>query len=158
MISIRPIADPDIEQICLMPQSSEELYSFFPRSTYPLTPDQVKSAVAQRSDSHVVEDDGVLLGFANFYRWGPDATCAIGNVIVSPMARGQGIATLLMNHMITLAYNRYHASEVTVSCFNFNVAGLLLYPKLGFVPYGIEERRGPYGEPVALIHMRHCKL
>lgn len=138
-----------------MPRSREELYVFFPKATYPLTTDQLISAVAARNDSHVVDDGGAVLGFANFYRWGTNGTCSIGNVIVSSEARGKGIATLLMQHMIGLAYEKYNASEVTVSCFNFNVAGLLLYPKLGFEPYGIEERLGPNGNRVALIHMRH---
>jgi hypothetical protein len=38
-----------------------------------------------------------------------------------------------------------------VSCFNANSAGLLLYPKLGYTPIGIVERRDPQGQRVALV-------
>jgi hypothetical protein len=42
---------------------------------------------------------------------------------------------------------------VKISCFNGNVAGLLLYAKLGFVPYAVERRLAPDGERVALVHL-----
>jgi ribosomal protein S18 acetylase RimI-like enzyme len=157
VITIRPLINSDIEKICTLPQSVEELYVFFPKASFPLTPEQLTSAIAQRSDSHVVTEGDLVLGFANFYRWGMHGKCSIGNVIVAPETRGLGIASLLMKHMVALAYEKYCASEVTVSCFNFNVAGLLLYPKIGFKPYNIEERVGPIGNRVALLHMRHSK-
>ena len=56
--------------------------------------------------------------------------------------------------MIGCAFSKHHAAEVTASCFNQNVAGLLLYPKLGFRPYAVEERQDKKGNRVALIHMR----
>ncbi|PMR77937.1 GNAT family N-acetyltransferase [Billgrantia endophytica] len=157
MIKIRPLVSGDIDKICAMPQSVEELYVFFPKASFPLTAEQLSSAVAQRSDSHVITEGEAVLGFANFYCWGMHERCSIGNVIVASNARGRGIASMLMKHMIELAYEKYCASEVTVSCFNFNVAGLLLYPKLGFKPYDVEERVGPVGNRVALVHMRYCK-
>lgn len=43
--------------------------------------------------------------------------------------------------------------KVQISCFNENTAGLLLYPKLGFVPYAIEERPSLGDGRSALIHM-----
>ncbi len=43
--------------------------------------------------------------------------------------------------MLRIARDKHQAAQVTLSCFNDNVAGLLLYPKLGFVPFAIEERR-----------------
>lgn len=44
--------------------------------------------------------------------------------------------------------------SLTVSCFNANVAGLLLHAGLGFQPYAIEARQDRDGKPVALIHLR----
>ena len=41
-----------------------------------------------------------------------------------------------------------------LACFNNNTAGLLLYPKLGFEAYAIEQRQGPDSEPLALIQLR----
>ena len=59
-----------------------------------------------------------------------------------------------MEQMIGLAFSKHQATEVTVSCFNQNIAGLLLYPQLGFKPYIVEERKDKKGNRVALIHMR----
>lgn len=157
MLKVRAVTEADISQICSFAKTADELYFFFPKANFPLTPDQLSSAISQRSDSTVVEEHGKVLGFANFYRWGLQSTCSIGNVVVSPQARNRGVAKLLMAHMVSLAYTKYEASEITVSCFNFNTAGLLLYPKLGFKPYEIEERKDQNGNRVALVYLRHNK-
>lgn len=157
MLKVRAVTEADISQICSFAKTADELYFFFPKASFPLTPDQLSSAISQRSDSTVVEEHGKVLGFANFYRWGLQSTCSIGNVVVSPQARNRGVAKLLMAHMVSLAYTKYEASEITVSCFNFNTAGLLLYPKLGFKPYEIEERKDQNGNRVALVYLRHNK-
>lgn len=143
----RPVTEKDIQLICSFPQSDDELFFLFPKAAFPLAPSQLQDAVAQRSDSTVVELDGQVVAFANFYRW------EIGG-IVSLVARGRGVGRYLIERMIDLAFSRHQAAEVTVSCFNLNVAGLLLYPKLGFQPYAVEERKNKKGNRVALIHMR----
>lgn len=150
----RPVTAQDIPAICGFAQSEEELFFLFPKAEFPLTPAQLQDAIAQRSDATVVELDGAVVGFANFYRWERGGSCAIGNVVVAPVARGRGVGRYLIERMIELAFTRHQAGEVTVSCFNGNVAGLLLYPKLGFRPCAIEERRDRKGKRVALIHLR----
>ncbi|CAK13902.1 GNAT family N-acetyltransferase [Pseudomonas entomophila] len=150
----RPVQATDIPAICSFPQGSDELFYMFPKATYPLTPEQLSEAIAQRSGSTVVEADGVIVGFANFYKAEQGGICALGNVVVAPTARGRGVARYLVQSMIGLAREQFAAREVWVSCFNHNTAGLLLYPQLGFVPFGIEERRAPDGARVALVQMR----
>lgn len=150
----RPARVEDIERICRFAQGEEELFFFFPKARFPLTPEQLRQAIAQRSDSTVLELDGEVVAFANFYRWDVGGRCSIGNVIVAPEARGRGAARYLMEHMVATAAAKFQATEVTVSCFSHNVGGLLLYPKLGFQPYAIEERVDPKGNRVALVHMR----
>ncbi|MFA6183400.1 GNAT family N-acetyltransferase [Acidithiobacillus sp.] len=130
------------------------MFFLFPKAVFPLTPTQLQDAIEQRSDSMVVELSGEIVAFANFYRWESGGRCSIGNVIVSPAARGRGVGRYLIEQMLGLAFSKHQASEVTVSCFNQNVAGLLLYPKLGFQPYAVEERQNKKGNRVALIHMR----
>jgi ribosomal protein S18 acetylase RimI-like enzyme len=105
-----------------------------------------------------VEHKGKVVAFANFYRFEPMGSFAIGNVIVAPTSRGQGIGLHLIKQMVSVAFSKHQAREVTVSCFNRNVGGLLLYPKLGFHPYAIEERLDQKGERVALIHMRLSRI
>ncbi|WP_020588099.1 GNAT family N-acetyltransferase [Desulfobacter curvatus] len=154
MLQHRPFVNNDLQTICSFPQNMEELFYFFPKATYPLTPAQLKMAIDQRSDSTVVEQNGDVAGFANFYRW-QDKTCCVGNVIVSPLTRGRGVAKYLIKTMIHLASTRHAAKSIEISCFNHNTAGILLYRKLGFKPFDIEERQGPNGRRVALIHMCH---
>ncbi|MDR1994253.1 GNAT family N-acetyltransferase [Azonexus sp.] len=153
----RPIAEKDIQIICGFPQSEDELFCLFPKAAFPLDQSQLQDAIAQRSDSTVVELDGEVVAFANFYRWAVGGICSIGNVIVSPAARGLGVGSYLIERMIDLAFSKYQATEITVSCFNQNLAGLLLYPKLGFQPYAVEEWKDKKGNRVALIHMRLAK-
>ncbi|MDD3617956.1 MAG: GNAT family N-acetyltransferase [Desulfobulbaceae bacterium] len=153
-LSHRPVAEKDIPLICGFPRDEEELFHLFPRASYPLTPRQLLRAIEHRADSTVVERDGEVAGFANFHRWERHGCCSIGNVIVSPAARRSGVGRYLIETMIGLAVSRHGASEVNVSCFNTNAAGLLLYTQLGFRPFGVEERLDRRGNRVALVHMR----
>jgi len=154
MLKHRPFSRSDLKTICAFPQNMDELFYFFPKAAYPLTPGQLQTAIDKRSDSTVVELNGDVAGFANFYRW-QDGTCCIGNAVVSPLARGRGVAEYLIKTMMHLAGIKHAAKTIEVSCFNGNTAGILLYKKLGFSPFDIEERQDPKGERVALIHMRH---
>jgi ribosomal protein S18 acetylase RimI-like enzyme len=153
MLRHRPVLKKDLQSICSFPQGKEELFYFYPKAVYPLTPEQLQIAIDQRSDSTVVERDGAVVGFANFYRW--EGGCCIGNVVVAPFARGQGVAKYLIQTMIALADTKHSAATVEISCFNKNTTGLLLYKKLGFQPFDIEERKDPDGKRTALIHMRY---
>ncbi len=153
MFRHRPFSKNDIQTICSFLQGETELFYFYPNAFYPLTPEQLQTAVDQRSDSTVIELEEAIVGFANFIRW-DGGTCHIGNVVVAPEARGKGVAQYLVRTMISLAGQKHSASTVTISCFNENTAGLLLYKKLEFEPFDIEQRTGPDGRRVALIHMR----
>jgi len=153
-LSHRPVRSADIATLCNFPQGPDELFYMFPKATYPLTPAQLSEAIAQRSGSTVIEIDGAVAGFANFYKAEHGGICALGNVVVAPTARGQGVARYLVQRMIALAREEFAAREVWVSCFNHNTAGLLLYPQLGFVPFGIEERQARDGSRVALVQMK----
>ena len=64
-----------------------------------------------------------------------------------------GAAGFIVRHMIALAKEKYQADEITAACFSRNTAGLLLYPKLGFVPYAIEERQDWQNRRTAIIQM-----
>lgn len=150
----RPVEQQDFASVCGFPQNEDELFFLFPRASYPLTPLQLREAVDQRSDSTVVERDGEVVAFANFYRWETGGCCAVGNVVVAPAARGCGAGRFLIEHMINLAVAKHRAIEVRASCFNANVRGLLFYRSLGFTPFALEERRDGKDRRVALIHLR----
>jgi len=154
MLTHRPVQEADLPLICQFPRSELELFFMFPKATYPLTVEQLSAAIAQRSDSTVILLDGRVVGFANFYIFEPGERCAIGNVVVAPDARGQGVGQYLIETMVQIALTKYQAKEVQISCFNQNVPGLLLYLKLGFRPFEIESRIDKQGNRVASIHMK----
>jgi GNAT superfamily N-acetyltransferase len=101
----RPVAEEDIQIICGFPQSEDELFFLFPKATFPLATSQLQDVIAQRSDATVVELDGEIVAFANFYRWEAGGCCSIGNVIVSPAVRGRGVGRYLIEQMIGVAFS-----------------------------------------------------
>lgn len=157
MLTHRPVQEADIPVICQFPQSAEELFFLFPRASYPLDTKQLKTAIDQRTDSTVVLLDGRVAGFANFSICKPGETCAIGNVVVAPETRGQGVGKYLIETMVQIAFTKHQVKDVQIACFNQNVAGLLLYQKLGFAPVSIEERLDKQGKRVALIRMKRSR-
>lgn len=150
----RAVSSADIQAICSWPQNDAELYYCFPKASYPPSSKQLADAIAQRTESTTVALNGEAVAFANFYRWDHGGVSCVGNVIVSPAARGLGAAEFLMEHMCAVAFRSYEAAQVQVSCFNHNTAGLLLYSSLGFRTFSIEERRDKLGARVALVHLQ----
>lgn len=123
----RRVEEEDIHVICGFPQNEDELFFMFPKAVHPLTPAQLLDAIARRFDSTVAEIDGRVVAFANFHRRETGGgCCSIGNVIVAPAVRGRGVGRYLIQRMADLAFSKYHAAGITASCFNQNVAGLLL--------------------------------
>lgn len=150
----RPLEEKDIPAVCALPQNADELFYMFPRATWPLTAAQLKDALEERSDSTVVELNGELVGYANFSLAHFRGRCSLGNVIIAPQARGKGVGGYLIGCMTDLAFDKHEAKELTASCYNHNVPGLLFYPRLGFKPFAVEEKRDKRGARVALIHLR----
>lgn len=150
-LSHRPAAIADLAEIVNFPQNADELFFCYPKANWPLSIGQLTAAMAERRDSTVVQLDGRVAGFANFYQWHHDEHCALGNLMVAPWARGHDVAHYLVTVMEQLAREHHHAKRMLVSCFNANSAGLLLYPKLGYTLSGVIERRDPQGQRVALI-------
>ncbi len=154
MLTHRPVQEADISVIRQFPQCESELFFMHPKGSYPLTFDQLKKAIRERFDSTVVLSDNKIAGFANFIVCEPGEKCVIGNVIVAPECRRQGVGRYLVETMTLIAFEKHQVKEVHIPCFNQNVPGLLLYPKLGFRPFKIEEWSDKQGNRVALIHMR----
>lgn len=149
----REVTEGDIPVICRLPETQEKLFDCFPRAAFPLSDTEVRNGIEKRSDSTVVEVAGRVVAFANFYQW-EEGICSIGNVVVASDARGSGVGSYLIKHMVALGFEKHRAQAVSVSCFNRNVAGLLFYPKLGFRPYDVEQRVDYNGDRVALVHLK----
>lgn len=154
MFTHRPVMDSDLDVIVTFPQSVRELFNIFPAATYPLTVEQLKKAVAARQDSTVILQDCEIVGFANFYAVKSGVSCGIGNLIVNPTRRGQGVGEFLTRTMIEKAFNDHAVPTVFVSCFADNFAGLLLYTKIGFTPFAVDSVKTPDGNIIPRIQFR----
>jgi ribosomal protein S18 acetylase RimI-like enzyme len=144
----------DLSLICCFPQNATELYFMFPKATYPLTYKQLKVNFDNRSDCTVFYSDETVVAFANLYDIEPDKQCFLGNVIINPAFRGQGVGEYLLDSMAEIAAQKYHANELHLTCFNTNTPGLLLYLKTGFTPYAMEKRIDFEGKPLLAVHMK----
>ncbi len=153
-LSYRAIGENDFETICGFPQSPEELFFMFPKAKFPLTVNQLKTAVEARFDSTVILFGEEIAGFANFYEVKENGHCSIGNVIVNPDFRNKGIGKFLIKTMESIGTGKYNVSEFRLSCFNTNMTGILLYSKLGYKPYEIEKWTNHENETFALIEMK----
>ena len=143
----------DYEDICKLVPTEHELYLVYPRGTYPFTVEQVKHLSETRKELTVAIDDAIV-GFANLYDFKDKEKAFIGNVIIQKSSRGKGLGKQIIDHMVNAAFSKYGLGEVHISVFSDNVTALLLYSKLGFQPYSIEERQNYKTKRVALIHMK----
>ncbi|MEO4047505.1 GNAT family N-acetyltransferase [Pseudomonas sp. CAU 1711] len=141
LLAHRPATVDDLDQVLHFVRNADELFYAFPRAHWPLTHEQLAAAHAERQGSTLALLDGRAAGFANFYQSEPGDYCALGNLMIAPWARGQGVAGYLIGVMERLAERDFAARELRASCFNDNTAGLLLYARLGYRPSGLVERR-----------------
>ena len=95
-----------------------------------------------------------IVGFANFYKVNKSQYCSIGNVVVNTNYRNMGIGKYLIQTMEQIAIEKYNVSELHLSCFNTNTKGILLYSKLGYIPYEFEKWLNSKNESFALIQMK----
>lgn len=153
MLTQRPASATDLHEVVGFVLTPEELFFCYPKAAWPLTVGQLAAASAERRNSTVALLEGRLAGFANFYQWQHGDFCALGNLMIAPWARGQGVAHYLIEVMERQAREQFKAGRMAVSCFNANAAGLLLYGKLGYRPQAIVERRDPQGRRVALVQL-----
>ena len=137
----RPALAEDLGEVLHFVGRADELFYAFPRAHWPLTREQLAVAHAERRGNTLALLDERAAGFANFYQSEPGDYCALGNLMIAPWARGQGVARYLVGAMEQQALRDFDARELRVSCFNDNTAGLLLYARLGYRLTGLVERQ-----------------
>lgn len=140
-LSHRGAVEADLDAVVGFVRNADELFFAFPRAHWPLSRAQLADACAERQGSTLALLDGRPAGFANFYQSVAGEYCALGNLMIAPWARGQGVARYLIGVMEQLARRDFLARELRASCFNDNSAGLLLYAGLGYQLRGLVERQ-----------------
>ncbi|MEO1254594.1 MAG: GNAT family N-acetyltransferase [Bacteroidota bacterium] len=151
---IRQATVEDLERVMSFPQTREELFYIYPSAQFPLTVEQLKSSFEAREGNTAVELNGEVVAFANYISVKEKELAVIGNVIVAPMYRGQGVGKNLINYMFSNVYERYGCLAVDIPCFNTNTRGLVFYHRLGFIPYRAEEKTDFNGQPVLLLYLK----
>ncbi len=153
MPRFRPATPDDYEAICRLIPDQRELFMVYPSGRYPLDPAQLAKLARERKALTVMEAGGRIAGFANLYGITRGERAFIGNVVIDHALRGQGLGKALVQEMMKRAGD-FEVKSVHISVFGTNTPALLLYHRLGFQPYAIEARRAPWGERLALLHMR----
>ena len=150
----RPLLAEDLRAVCNLIRDQEELFLLYPKGSFPLTVEQLGHMLDRRVEPTVLSISGRIAGFAAFYRLRRTKSIFIGNVVVAPGLRGQGLGKKLVKHMCELAFTKYDLPQVKISVFSQNTKALLLYASLGFKPYAIRAKRDLAGNPVALISLK----
>ncbi len=149
-----PATKQHYNQIINLVSSPEELYLVAPTAKYPWDIERLEKIAKKRKNLTACLVNGTVAAFANLYDVIPNDTTFIGNVIVSDQFKGMGIGTALTHHMIKICVFEYNATP-HISVFSNNSKALLLYTKIGFIPYEIEARKNLNDESVALIKMSY---
>ncbi|WP_375591900.1 GNAT family N-acetyltransferase [Chitiniphilus eburneus] len=138
-MQLRPARPDDLDRVCHWSTDAETLYFMFPTARFPLTRAQLEQAVAQRHAASVLTVDDEPAGFANFITLGAGLPATLGNVIVDPARRHQGVGRALVDAMCRLAW-RQGAVDIHATCFDRNTPALAMYQQLGFTPVGWRQR------------------
>ena len=152
-LSHRPLRSDDARLICSFAQTAEELFFFFPKASFPLSPQVLMAEAAQRFSPTVALAGDHVVGYVNLLEVIEKRYCTIGNLAVDPASRRQGVARYLVQTMVAEAVEHHGAKFIRVACFSHNTAAYQMYHAMGFKPDDMEQRTSPQGEPVLLVNM-----
>lgn len=154
MYTFRAAHQFDLEQIAGFCLNRMELFYFSPSAAYPLTLEQLELQLSRRHTSIVMLENELVVGFANFYNVEKYNIAFIGNVIIRPEKRRQGLGEKLLQQMINTGFAKLQLKEIHLSCYQNNLSALLFYKKIGFKIYAKEDRPDCNKQHTRLIHLR----
>jgi ribosomal protein S18 acetylase RimI-like enzyme len=141
-------------EIINLVSSPEELYLIAPAAKYPWDIEQLEEISRRRQNLTVAVINDTVAAFANLYDVIPNDTAFIGNVIVADKFKGRGIGKALCHHMNDICVFEHNAVP-HISVYSNNSKALLLFTKIGFIPYAVESRKNQSDENIALIKMSY---
>lgn len=153
-LTFRSAIKSDFSEILRFPLNKTELFYFFPSATYPLTIKQLEKQLSTRHESNVMLENNQLVGFANFYNVKKHQIAFIGNLIIKPEKRRQGLGRKLVLLMIAKGFKQLQLKEIHLSCYQQNTVALSFYKQTGFKAYAEEVRRDFNNQAVRLIHLK----
>jgi len=152
-LAFRELRPEDAPAICGFPKTDRELMYMFPKIAPPLTTRQLLDMAAQRHAPTVALCEQDIAGYANFVSCAHGGICEVGNVVVGPKFRRQGVGAYLMEIMEEKAKADFQADRLRARCLSENTAALLFYGRLGFQPVGMDTQQAPDGRVLARIHL-----
>ncbi|BBD07337.1 MFS transporter [Desulfovibrio ferrophilus] len=152
-LTFRDLHEEDAPAICGFPKTERELMYMFPKIAPPLTTKQLLVMAEQRHAPTVALCEEDLAGYANFVSCAHGGVCEVGNVVVAPKFRRQGVGAYLMEIMEEKAKADFKSDRLRVRCISENTAALLFYGRLGFQPVGMDTREAPDGRTLARIQL-----
>lgn len=144
MMQVRRMEERDLDQVAELEQA---IFSM------PWSRKAFQDSISLAHTLYVVaEDEGKILGYCGCYQMLEEAE--ITNVAVAEAFRGQGIASRMLETLMSLGEEQ-GAFAYTLEVRAGNEAAIRLYEKLGFENLGI--RKNFYEKPVedAVIMWRH---
>jgi len=148
----RPVRDDDYVIISKFPQDKRELFYMFPKGTFPLSANQLKDVAQARTNPTVITKNEEVVGYCNLYDVSSH-DCWLGNVIIKPQHRGNGIGKYLVETMIEYAKAELEINYFRLVCHNVNTRALLFYSALGFKPFDSKVLLDPDGNQIVGIKM-----
>jgi len=110
--------------------------------------------ILNTSDIFAAFIDNMVIGCAGFYRLNSLETKHQGivwGIYVQPEYRGKGIASSLIEPLITHA--KQHVKQLDLTCFTNNVGAIKLYQKYGFKIHSTEPRECKVDDVVIDEHL-----
>jgi ribosomal protein S18 acetylase RimI-like enzyme len=154
MYTYRDAKQQDFERIASFPDNRRDLFYMFPKGVFPVQAETLHEVAQSRTLPTVLEDDGIVIGYSNFYDLEEGTFAWLGNVIIAPDYRGKGAGKALIQFMLNRAAIDLQLRELRLICHNPNTKALFLYHSLGFVPYDIRSVSDLDDQAVAGILMR----
>jgi RimJ/RimL family protein N-acetyltransferase len=152
-LQFRPAGEEDYPAIGGLVTSEEELFCVYPRGHYPFDVQQIRVLARERHELTVAIVKGKVVGFTNLYDMEAQYQAFIGNVIIEKTLRGCGIGRKMIGVMLKFCFEKHCLPKVNISVFSHNIPALVLYSRLGFSPFDLEERQDFAGQKTVMIHM-----
>lgn len=144
----------DYDAISRLITSPHELFRVYPAGRFPFSREQVNQLALIRMELSVATVANKVVAFGNLYGYEPNRHIFIGNLIIDRVYRDNGIGQGMVQYLLKQVFYKYRLMEARISVFSDNVPALLLYSKLGFEPYQLEQRKNFSKQRVVLLHMK----
>lgn len=142
MIELKPFEKSDFCQLIKWIESPRFLMQFGAHSfTFPLDEKQLTAYL--KNDQIIAfkvvnRENGAVIGHISLQVDKRNNSARIGRVLVGDRTvRGQGIGQAMMEEIVGIGFDFYRVHRVSLGVFDFNIAAISCYEKVGFKKDGL---------------------